>query len=426
MENQHTANKNKRISPRRSKREWQVGEVFVLLVGGSAAACTLIYAIFGNGRFADGFFLRGGDFFMDFFNSLRDAAQGSGVYSERGVIYPPMANLIFLLLSRFVPSVYADSSFAARRCWALYDECLLLLLVVLVFCVAALLLTLFLARREGTEARRLCFATVALLGVPLLHLLERGNIILLCFVAMMVYAFTYNSQSKLWREVGLVCLGFAFSLKLYPVVFGWQLIADRRYRDAARCALYGFLMLLIPSFFFGGPIFCLVQVLENIFGFSTGTGNTVTKVMAYLGISPLIRTIMNALAYVWVLICGVGFAVSAYLRKEKVWKTWTLGLVTILCIPSLTGMYNWAFFLIPLIMLANRARASGREWVGVWLMMLPFAHLPFRFSLHVAPSDVLVYVMTAALSVFSVLDLWFDILAYRRAKNRLDKPNRVW
>ena len=89
-------------------------------------------------------------------------------------------------------------------------------------------------------------------------------------------------------------------------------------------------------------------------------------------------------------------------------------------------MYNWAFFLIPLIMLANRARASGREWVGVWLMMLPFAHLPFRFSLHVAPSDVLVYVMTAALSVFSVLDLWFDILVYRRAKNRLDKPNRVW
>ena len=82
------------VSPKRS-----VGNLFVWLVMGSALLCAVIYTVLGNGRFSDSFFLRGGDFFMDFFNSIRDAAQGSGVYSERGVIYPPMANLIFLLLS---------------------------------------------------------------------------------------------------------------------------------------------------------------------------------------------------------------------------------------------------------------------------------------------------------------------------------------
>jgi len=235
---------------------------------------------------------------------------------------------------------------------------------------------------------------------------------------MMVYAASYDSESKVLREIGLICLAFAFSLKLYPVVFGWFLIADKRYKDAVRCALYGVAMLLIPSFFFGGPIFCLVQVLKNIFGFSTGTGNTITKVMTFLGFPSVVKTLLNVLAYVWVLICGVCFAVSPFLRREQPWKTWLLGWVTLLCIPSLTGMYNWAFFLIPIMMLAGRAHCEKREWTAAWMMMVPFIHIPFRFSLHVAPSDVLVYVMTAVLSIFAVIDFLRDFSSYRRAKKQ--------
>ena len=402
------------VDPRQS-----LGNLFSWVVLGSACLGAVILATLGNGRLADAFFLRGGDFFMDFFNSVRDAAQGSGVYSERGVIYPPMANLIFLALSRFSPNVYNNSSFAARRCWALYDECLILLLAVLAFCVTALLITFFLANRHGSERGRLVFAVAALFSVPILHLLERGNIILLCFVAMMIYAFTYESESRAWREVGLVFLAFAFSLKLYPVVFGWFLIADRRYREAIRCALYGLALLVLPSFFFGGPIFCLVQVLRNIFGFSVGTGNTITKVMTFLELPPAVVTAVNVLAYVWVLICAVGFAVSPFVRRDQAWKTWMLGWVTVLCIPSLTGMYNWAFFLIPIVMLMRRDRAGNAvkgERTAAWLMMLPFLHIPIRFSLHVAFSDVLIYVMTAVLSVFAVGDLARDLVAIRRAK----------
>ena len=33
------------------------------------------------------FFRNGADCFMDFFNSARDAAQGAGAYTERGIIY---------------------------------------------------------------------------------------------------------------------------------------------------------------------------------------------------------------------------------------------------------------------------------------------------------------------------------------------------
>ena len=68
--------------------------LFLLVVSLSALIYAIIYLFLGNGRFSDVFFIRCADFFMDFFNSIRDASQGSAVYTERGVIYPPMAKTI--------------------------------------------------------------------------------------------------------------------------------------------------------------------------------------------------------------------------------------------------------------------------------------------------------------------------------------------
>ena len=396
------------------------GNLFVWLIGVSGLVCILLYTMIGSGRFSDSFFIRGRDFFMDCFNSIRDASQGSGVYSERGVIYPPMANLIFLFLSRFTNPIYNDTTMVTRQYWRIYDECLLLVLVILLVCSAALLFTLIAVQKNASDRRKLLVAAAVLFSMPVLNLLERGNIILLCLVSMMIYAFTYDSESRVCREIGLIALAFAFSLKLYPVVFGWFLIADKRYKDAIRCALYGVAMLIIPSFFFGGPIFCFTQMLGNIFNFSTGTGNTITKVMKALRFPALLQSAINVLSYVWVLICAVGFAISPFIRKEQRWKTWMLGLVTILCVPSLTGMYNWAFFIIPLMMLFPRCSLAKREWVAACLMMLPFVHIPFKFTLHVSPSEILIYVMTATLSIFCVLDVWRDFRAYRADKKQIE------
>ena len=416
MSNQPLTDKNGFLQSVRPQKN--LGNLFVWLIGVSALICTVIYAIIGNGRFSDGFFVKGGDFFMDCFNSIRDASQGSAVYSERGVIYPPMANLIFLFLSRFTNAEYNNTTFAARYFWTLYSECLLLVLVVLVICVTILLFTLLATQRNSSDRRRFALAAAAILSAPLLNLLERGNMILLCLVAMIIYAFTYDSESRVWREIGLLCLAFAFSLKLYPVVFGWFLIADKRYKDAIRCALYGVAMLVIPSFFFGGPIFCLVQVIKNVFSFSTGSGNTITKVMNALHFPGFVQSLVNILAYVWVLICAISFAVSPFLRKDQPWKTWVLGWITILCIPSLTGMYNWALLLIPMLMLFTHEKNTKQEWIAGCMMIIPFLHIPFRFSLHVTPSEILIYGMTAALSIFSVIDFLRDVVAYFREKKQ--------
>lgn len=413
-----SVNKNgflRKISP-----EKNAANLFLIVVAGSACLYALLYLILGDGRFSDVFFLRCSDFFMDFFNSIRDASQGSGVYTDRGVIYPPMANLIYLALSRFTPSTYNDTSFENRYTWTSYLAPMMLVVLVTTVCAIVFFFIVYSVNKNGSRLHRFAVAFFAFFSVPVLYLIERGNIIILSLIALMIYAFTYNSESRGQREIGLLALAFAFSIKLYPVVFGWFLISDKRYKDAVRCAVYGVLMLLLPSFFFGGPA-CFYQVFVNIFDFSTGSGSTLSVILGYIHMPSLGQTVVSAVVWLWVAICGTCFAFSAFLRSDRPWKTWTLGLVTILCIPSLTSIYSWAFFIIPLVMLFNRGGGyTRRDWTYMIMMTVPFAFLPLRISFHVSPNNVLVYVMTAALSVFCVVDMLID-MKERRAKPKVCK-----
>ena len=376
--------------------------LFISIVGASAAVYFLLSAIIGNGSFADIFFLRGGDFFMDFFNSVRDASQLSGVYTERKVIYPPMANLIFLLLSRFTPADYNATDFISRYDWIKYFSPLMLLTICALLCGVALFFAVYRSITCGTEPVRALFAFLALFSAPILYLIERGNILILCLLSLLIYAATYNSKSALAREVGIIALAFAFSIKLYPAIFGWCLVADGRTRDAVRCAIYGGLMLLIPSFFFGGPI-CFWWMIQNIFSFSTeGTGSTITIICSRLGLSQEISLAANLVSYAWFGICALCFAVTPFIFKEKS-RFYFAGASAILCIPSLTSLYAWTFMLIPIILSCNKPCREKSDLIQNILAIIPFAHIPFRLSYHVTLATVVLYICTAALSVCTVI-----------------------
>ncbi len=411
--------------------------LYILLVGISAAVFFLLCLIFGNAQNTAIFFDHGADFFMDCFNQIRDCAQGKEVYSERHVIYPPMANLIFLILSRFTSNTYNDTDFGMRYSWKMYGSSMILMMLVLAVCVVAMFALIFKATKRGSVNHRLIFAAMATLSVPLLYMMERGNMLILCVMSLLIYAFSYNSESKVAREIGLIALAFAFSLKLYPAVFGWFLIADKRYKEAIRCVLYGIAMLILPSFFFGGPIFVVQTLYENITRWSSGSGNDLVQAMKALHFTDLQQSAVNLLIYVWVLIGGLCFAISPFIRPDQSWKTWTVGALTILCVPSLTGVYTWAFLLIPLIMLADREATTKKNVTYVALMTVPFMFLPlgwisleslleslfpFLDAPNISLAKIWIYVITAVFSIFAVTDTLLDLkkfLADRKVKKEI-------
>ena len=106
--------KQKKSGLKSAFRELTPGKLFVFCVLFGAAWCVLYYFFNPNAGFEKLFFRSGEDMFMDFFNSVRDAAQFARVYTERRVIYPPLANLLFLIFSRFLPASYTDTAFAER------------------------------------------------------------------------------------------------------------------------------------------------------------------------------------------------------------------------------------------------------------------------------------------------------------------------
>ena len=390
-----------------------VAEYFVLFLAISFVGYLVFYTVYGKASFVDVFFLRCDDLFMDFFNSVRDAAQGAGVYTERHVIYPPMANLLYLVCSRFIPSAYSDSSFDDRYSWTDYPEAIFFIMLFTLLAVLALFWLVY-ETVKGRRLVRVLFAFFAVVNVPLLYMVERGNMMLLCLVALMVYAATYNSPNKLYREIGLLALAFSFSLKLYPVIFGWLLLADKRFLDGVRCAVYGILMLIIPSFWFGGPS-CFVQIFKNITSFSTGHTNAITVISGYTGIS---SSILSLAVYLWCFICIGAFIAAPFIYKER-WKAWYVGVIVIMTVPSLTSIYMWSFFILPLTIMANTSKLRSKNWFYFILTTLLFMFSIFRFNHFLTINSFLMYPMTAVLSVVAVTDT--VVSGVRRCKSARSK-----
>ena len=403
----------------RIRSRWNPTVFFLSAMSLSAIVYLVYYIIVGDASYTDIFFLRTDDLFMDFFNSVRDASQGEEVYTVRHVIYPPMANLIYLVCSRFLPTAYNNSGWYVRRLWKYYHEAILFFLL---FTLIFLLMLFYLVyrKKQGSPNQRFLFALFAVFNVPVLYMLERGNMILLCLVALLVYGFTYHSESRVYRELGLLALAFAFSLKLYPVMFGWFLIVDKRYREAFRCFLYGMAMLILPSFFFGG-LGSFGQIFQNIFSFSAGGGTNVLTVISNYGHLPL--RLVTVLAYAWVLICALCFALAPFVHRKKRWKAWSMGVLLISVVPSLTSLYSWTFFLVPMVALLNAKKHTAKDWFYLVNMTIPFLFVILRFNSYLSTNTILVYVFTAILSVTLVVDTAVVTVRAWRAKKQGELPS---
>ena len=390
-------------------------EYFIYLMASSLIVYIIFYIIRGEGRYANVFFLSCNDLFMDFFNSVRDAAQGPAVYTVRHVIYPPMANLLYLVCSRFIPSAYADSSFKNRYTWTEHPQATFFIMLFSLIVILAIFVLVY-ESVKGGRRRRFLFAFFAVINIPILYMVERGNMMLLCFLSLLIYFVTYNSKNKIYREIGLLALAFCFSLKLYPVIFGWLLLVDKRFLDGLRCFIYGMLMLFIPSFWFGGPA-CFYQIYKNITAFSTGHTNAITVISGYTGIP---SSLLNILVYLWFFICGCAFAVAPFVYKER-WKVWMIGVIALMIMPSLTSVYMWSFFLIPIIMLANGPKLRGKNMFYFLLMALMFVFTLGRMNHYLTFNSFAIYPMMAVLSIVGVTDT--VITASRRIKAAKQKKN---
>lgn len=366
------------------------------------------------------FFLDGKDAFMDFFNSVRDASVYSGAYTDRNVIYPPMANLLFLLFNLIIPDAYTNTDFTQRQTWMNYPLCIV---AIAIFVVITITLYLFVFSRETKFIKkgRFIFCIFLILNVPIFHLVERANIIILSTTCAVFFLFNYDSENRVLKELSLILLAFSFSLKLYPAVLGWVLVCDKKYKEIIRLVIYALLMLIIPSFFFGGPK-CIWWMIENIINFSkirVGYDDVIVENIQKIGFSQVILKVYQIFTLIASVICIITFLVSSFFIKDK-WKLLLFACSAFFSIPPVTALYGWIIFFVPLFLFLKTEKLEGINWIYFFLMILPFTFIPEIISLDfLQNAPTYNSLITKASSIILVFVLCFDGI-YTIVKSKKD------
>lgn len=339
---------------------------FAVLVLSGCFVFLLRCMIFGSDAFLATFHKHGQDLCMDFFNSARDAAQGVGAYTERGVMYPPMANAFFWLFARMIPRTYLDTPIEQNGTWVQYPAAIL---TYFLFVILSLAMLAFVLLREphGQKKGRLLALSV-LVSFPLIFLCERGNSVLFCLPFILFFSQTCGEQDPRKRELGLLALAFATSMKYYPALFAFVLLSERRYREFFRFALYTFLMFLIPSFFFGGPI-CVLRSMLYVVRFSEAQGSLFADFMAGFGIS---GAVASRLLLGFYALCFLLFALSSLVPQRR-FVLWAFGMAVCLCVSSIYSPYNCILFLPALLQFLREEEVRGKNICYFLLLSLPFA-----------------------------------------------------
>lgn len=314
----------------------------------------IVCASSGGGFFSDILFSGSNgdsDYFMDFFNSIRYASSGD-VY-ERKVIYPPLANAIFYLLSLFISPDLAFSSQEDRLLLRNDFNCLFIYFIFAGFCLVLFykIISKFLKEKElGIHSSLIPFAL--LFSYPMLYCFQRGNMTILAMVLSMIFVFFRNSENKYIKELSYISLALAAGLKIYPALFGLLLITDRKYKEALRLVVYGIIAFFLPFFFYDG-FESMALMFKNLVSFSDTSSNIVT--FGFINIDFFALYINLFLGIDYSIIYNVLF-ISTYLSailvfflsKEEWQKVWAVSFM-IMNQTSTARTYILIFAIIPFV-----------------------------------------------------------------------------
>lgn len=251
------------------------------------------------------------DTFMDWFNTAYWAHHW-GAYSVWRSIYPPLSFFVLRLFS--ISSCYVTSPFAARDCdW-------LSITAILASYAGAIGLSYAALRRN--DPRTALMRTLALaFGYRSLYALERGQLLILCYCAMVV-AFGFFAASK---PVRAIAAGLMINFKPYMLIAAMAWVIRRDWRQLELAAFATVLIYLATWAVVGGG--SLIELTDNTLNWITFTGGDVLGEIYY-------STSFNGLFGV---IDRGSFPVLRYFRSDT-YEMFRFVMTTVMAAAQLTGI----------------------------------------------------------------------------------------
>ena len=185
------------------------------------------------------------DSFMDHFNMLLLLNNDNPYYLDAS--YPAMCFFILKILYMFLP----DSVKGIDRSSYLRDveDAMFGFMIMIIICMCAIYLLLNKILKEDSN-KALLFSL--LFSGPILYMVQRGNIIIIAFVFLLVYIAYFDSDNKKKRYIAYFALALSASIKVYPALFGLMTLKKKRYKETILLVLIGFTVFILPFFAFDG------------------------------------------------------------------------------------------------------------------------------------------------------------------------------
>ena len=294
------------------------------------------------------------DTFMDFYNSLYHA--GTGHPYDIKCIYPPFTYLIYSVFLYFIPeNIFTMGSLEIRE-----NQMGMLIFVIYMIITLGIMSYLVHSNKSGKKVEKIFFLFMILFSTPFLYTIERGNIVIVTLIFLLIFAFNYDSNNKIYREIAIIALAMAASTKIYPAIFGLILLKEKRYKEAFRCAIYGLMIFFLPFLIFGGfekaplmfnNIFNAVEdFMQTGLGYKVNISNTIKAFGRAIGLETEgYISFANISSYI-VLIISL---ITSLFIKEK-WKVFCMLATLLVAFPNFSYTYTLIFMVIPLIMFLDK------------------------------------------------------------------------
>lgn len=352
------------------------------------------------------------DTFMDYFNSISVA---SLVTSYKGNnMYPPLCWVIYdvcRLLSGDTKAIIegGNGSVATLK---QYQTPMMIWIIILMICIL-LVYSLISEMWDFKKPMKQWAIFLLIMSVPFLYMVERGNIIILSFVGALAFFVMKDSEKRWVRDIGYLCLAFAAAIKIYPAIFGFVLIKEKKYKEALRLAVYGIAVFVAPFLLFcedgikGIPLF-----FGNLLGWSSSYINSVAnQAMAESGMVAEVKEVVDNIVidgsrigfaafmehlFMWFGMSlgaatgiasklGMALSVIAFVAaffSEKKWQVVLLFTCVLVGFQSRSYVYTAVFLIIPFIFFLQEERRNTWNTIYFILLMLILFPLPLGWTEH--------------------------------------------
>lgn len=224
----------------------------------------------------------------------------------------------------------------------------------------------------GGDMQKFLSSLAIIFSSVMIYAIERGNLILLTFMFVMIYLFYYDSKSKIQRELSLLSLGIAVGLKLSPLILVLLLIYDKRFGDVIKVIAYSVVLFITPFYYFKGGIdnvWLMFRNMEEFFEFYV-TGESVYESISFSGIFCRLMEklyVDNVKIEEWIefgqwfsFIISLLFILTAKYFERKFEKILAISLVLIL-VPKITWLYCMLYLIPALVMFLNESKRQSLD-----------------------------------------------------------------